>query len=63
MSGSKKKTFVTLVVGDTKKDFELKHAERLLGMANNGGWKLPEKSAFEFSKKDGVKRRGNKRQA
>lgn len=43
-----KTTTVTLVVGNVTRDFELTHAERLLGMPRNGGWKLPENSKFEF---------------
>lgn len=43
-----KTTTVTLVVGDVARDFEITHAERLLGMRDNGGWRLPENSKFEF---------------
>lgn len=43
-----KTTTVTLQVGDVTRDFEFSHAERLLRMKNNGGWKLPESSDFEF---------------
>ena len=43
-----KTTTVTLQVGDVTRDFEFAHAERLLRMKNNGGWKLPESSTFEF---------------
>ena len=43
-----KTTFVTLVVGEQKQDFEFSHAERLLRMRNNGGWHLPEGSKFVF---------------
>lgn len=43
-----KTTTVTLTVGDVTRDFEFTHAERLLKMKNNGGWKLPESSEFEF---------------
>lgn len=43
-----KTTTVTLVVGNVTRDFELTHAERLLRMPRNGGWRLPENSKFEF---------------
>ena len=31
-----------------QREFEVSHAERLLGMVNNGGWRLPKDSKFEF---------------
>ncbi len=43
-----KTTFVTLAVGNVTQDFEFTHAERILRMRNNGGWKLPADSKFEF---------------
>lgn len=43
-----KTTTVTLVANGVTRDFELSHAERLLKMPRNGGWKLPEGSKFEF---------------
>lgn len=46
-----KVTKVTLshtVLGD--RDFEVSHAERLLAMNDNGGWKLPE---GKYELKDG----------
>lgn len=45
-----KRTTVTLqccTLGVTQ-EFEISHAERLLRMPKNGGWKLPKKSEFEF---------------
>jgi hypothetical protein len=43
-----KTTTVTLVANGVTQQFEFAHAERLLKMPNNGGWKLPENSKFEF---------------
>lgn len=31
---------IELVSGNKKQSFKIEHAERLLGMANNGGWKI-----------------------
>ena len=44
-----KETKVTLncpTLGD--REFEVSHAERLLAMPNNGGWKLPENSQYLY---------------
>lgn len=51
-----KKTIVTLEVAEyeMKRDFELEHAERLLNYPNNGGWKLPADSTFDFSPENGI---------
>jgi len=53
---------ITLVVDSTnvKQDFEVNHAERLLRMPDNGGWKLPEDSKYQFDKVNGIKRRQHK---
>ena len=40
-----------------KREFEITHAERLLGMPNNGGWQLPENSEYIFDLNDGLKRK------
>ena len=40
---------------NTTEEFEINHAERLLRMPNNGGWQLPEKTPFEFSKENGIR--------
>lgn len=34
------------ILGD--REFEVSHAERLLSMANNGGWQLPNNSKYVF---------------
>ena len=45
-----------------KKEFDVDHAERLLLMNNNGGWKLPDDSNFEFDKENGIRyRRDNQK--
>lgn len=43
-----KTTMVTLVANGVTEDFEFSHAERILRWPNNGGWKLPKDSKFEF---------------
>ena len=57
MTNEKKLGDVELTVHDkTKtKTFGFSHAERILKMDNNGGWKLPEKSPYKFTKKNGLK--------
>ena len=42
-------------------EFEIKHAERLLRMPNNGGWRLPENSDFKFDKDNGIGYKRNKK--
>ena len=54
-----KTTFVTLVANGVSRDFDFDHAERLLRMPRNGGWKLPENSKFEFVN-DALQRKRNK---
>ena len=43
-----KKTMVVLEANGITQEFEFSHAERLLRMPKNGGWKLPDGSKFEF---------------
>lgn len=43
-----KKQMVILVANGEKREFTFAHAEKLLKMSNNGGWKLPEDSQFKF---------------
>ena len=56
-----KTTTITLVVPEhnMSQDFEFSHAERLLGMVNNGGWTLPKDSKYEF-KNGSLNRRESK---
>mgnify|MGYP003589109374 CR=1 FL=1 len=42
-------------------EFEITHAERLLRMPNNGGWRLPENSDFKFDKDNGIGYKRNKK--
>lgn len=50
---------IKLVVPDSEmeREFEISHAERLLGMPNNGGWQLPANSEYIFDLNDGLKRK------
>lgn len=41
-------------------ELEIKHAERLLRMPNNGGWQLPDDSDFKFTQ-NGIEYRRNKK--
>ena len=56
-----KTTTITLVVPEhnMSQDFEFSHAERLLGMRNNGGWTLPKDSQYKFENGSLI-RRNNK---
>lgn len=47
---------VELTTGKDTRVFEINHAERILRMPQNGGWKLPEDSPFKFDKNNGIKR-------
>lgn len=42
------------------RQFGASHAERLLGMHNNGGWALPPGSGYEYSREYGLRRRKHK---
>ena len=53
-------TMVTLEADGVTRDFEITHAERLLAMPNNGGWKLPGDSKYEFVN-DGLQFRKDKK--
>lgn len=55
-----KTTSVTLVANGVSRDFNFEHAERLLRMPRNGGWKLPEDSNYEFVGNALHKRRNTK---
>lgn len=41
-------------------EFEINHAERILRHPDNGGWKLPENSPYQFDFYDGITKRTNK---
>lgn len=58
----KKSPTVTLVVpkNGMVREFELKHAERLLDLGElNGGWELPANSEYEYSEEYGLKRKSD----
>jgi hypothetical protein len=58
----KRETKVTLITADgMKREFSMEHAERLLRMPRNGGWKLPEDSPFTFTLANGIEHRRNTR--
>lgn len=48
---------VTLMTGERAQMFEVEHAERILRMNPNGGWKLPANSSFEFTTRAGLTRK------
>lgn len=58
-----KKTAVSLSckpLGIVRRGFELGHAERLLAIRDNGGWTLDDER-FEYSEKNGIGRKQNKK--
>lgn len=53
-------SYVTLVTASgTKQDFEMNHAERILRAPENGGWKLPDNSPYQFDYYNGITKRTN----
>lgn len=57
-----KKTFVELEhpgLGVVNK-YEISHAERILRMPNNGGWRLPKDSNYIFDVDNGIRVKPNK---
>lgn len=63
MGKTKEEVFVDLVAEVEGKDepltgsYTVNHAERILRMPNNGGWKLPSDSKFNFDEKNGITRK------
>ena len=55
-----KVTLINNILGVTE-SFEVRHAERLLRMQNNGGWQLPENSNYIFDYNNGIDIRGHKK--
>lgn len=51
-----KKTTVALLntANNSTETFDINHAERILRMSNNGGWKLPENSPYKFDLTNGI---------
>ena len=43
-----------------RREFGVPHAERLLGMRNNGGWRLPDDSGYEYDTEHGIRRKRHK---
>ena len=43
----------------TQQEFEINHAERILRAPENGGWKLPDNSPYQFDYYDGIAKRTN----
>ena len=53
-------SFVTLVTASgTKKEFEITPAERILRATENGGWKVPDNSPYQFDYYNGITKRTN----
>jgi hypothetical protein len=57
----KRDSRVVLEVKGRRQEFEIAHAERLLGMPNNGGWHLPEDSNFQMTRINGLIHKRNTR--
>lgn len=49
-----KVTRVTLVSPVGEREFDIGHAERLLSIKNNGGWKVSPSSNFTYRKENGL---------
>lgn len=45
---------ITLQCEGVAKEFEVNHAERILRMPKNGGWKLPDNSPYQLDKNNGL---------
>ena len=43
----------------TQQEFEINHAERILRAPENGGWKLPDNSPYQFDYYNGINKRTN----
>jgi len=55
----KKLQEIELEANGLRQIFEINHAERLLRMPNNGGWKLPENSDYTFDYYNGIELKRN----
>jgi hypothetical protein len=51
---------VVLQVGDKTQEFEINHAERILRMPDNGGWRLPDDSNYQMDEVNGLTSKRNK---
>ena len=53
-------SYVTLeTASGTQQEFEINHAERILRAPENGGWKLPDNSPYQFDYYNGITKRTN----
>lgn len=50
---------VVLQAGDKTQEFEVNHAERILRMPNNGGWRLPDDSNYQMDEVNGLTSKRN----
>lgn len=53
-------TNVILEVNGKQKSFPFNHANLILKMPHNGGWKLPTETDYIYTTKHGLKRKRNK---
>ena len=53
-------SYVTLeTASGTQREFEINHAERILRAPENGGWRLPNNSPYQFDYYNGITKRTN----
>lgn len=53
-------SYVTLeTASGTQREFEINHAERILRAPENGGWRLPDNSPYQFDYYNGITKRTN----
>ena len=53
-------SYVTLeTASGTQREFEINHAERILRSPENGGWRLPDNSPYQFDYYNGITKRTN----
>ena len=43
----------------TQQEFEINHAERILRAPENGGWRLPKDSPYQYDYYNGITKRTN----
>lgn len=56
-----KETKIILVCDSLgEREFEIEHANRLLAMKPNGGWRLPDDCGYTYTERNGIERTGNK---
>lgn len=53
-------SYVTLeTASGAQREFEINHAERILRAPENGGWKLPDNSPYQFDYYNGITKRAS----